>query len=289
MTTLGTTPGDERSIQVLGYQVRYFTAGTGPAVVLLHGLGESAIAWYRNLLPLAEHFTVYATDLLGHGRSGKLRERPTVQLGVDFIAGFMDALGIEAAHLVGNSMGGMLAGWTAIQHPARVRSLVLEDAAGLGRGIAPFLRVMSVPLIGEAIARPSRANFQRLLRVVLHDPSTMPQEMVEALYEERGLPGNVSGMLRMLRVGVTPLGVKPAVRFDRHLRSLQIPALLIWGRQDAIVPVAQAEAAARASAVVELRILEACGHWPHIERADEFNALVAEFLMRGAASKPLEA
>ena len=272
-----TLPGEERYAQVLGEPVRYFRAGSGPPVVLLHGLGEAALVWFRNIPPLSEAFTVYAPDLLGHGRSGRPPRPYGPQAAAAFVLGFLDALGVPSAHLVGNSLGGLLALLTALEHPDRVRSLVLEDSAGLGREVAGFLRGMVLPGIGEALARPSRKRLRRLLRILLYGPSTVPGPFLEGLYQERARPGNARVMLQLLRAGTSFRGVKGAYVFRDRLSSLTTPTLVLWGRQDPIFPVAHGLEAARRLSRGQVHIFEECGHWPHFERWEEFNRLVAEF------------
>ena len=271
-------PGQEDYTQVLGQPVRYFRAGAGPPVVLLHGLGEAALVWYGNLAPLGEGFTVYAPDLLGHGRSGRPRLPYTADLGVAFVTGFLEALGLSAAHLIGNSLGGLLAVLTGLNHPGMVRSLVLEDSLGLGREIAGFLQAMSLPLIGEVVARPTQGRLRQLLGILFYDQARIPDGLVEALHQERTRPGNKEAMLRMLRAGVTVRGVKTLLQVKGRLPSLTIPTLVLWGRQDRIFPVAHGEAAAQALPQGRLHVFEECGHWPHMERREEYNTEVLEFL-----------
>ena len=270
-------PAEERVLAVRGGRVRLFATGQGSPVVLLHGLGESAIVWYGNIEALARHHTVYAPDLPGHGRSDRV-ESPTLDTGVSFVIGLLDALGAERAALVGGSVGGLLALATAVAASPRVSRLVLVDTAGLGRSIAPFLRLMSLPGVGEIMARPTRWGLHRLLRIIFYDPVRIPSGLVEALLRERRRPGNTRALLRMLRYGVTLLGVRQRGILRDRLAQVQAPTLLLWGRQDRLFPVAQAEEALRALPSARLHVFEECGHWPYMERRDEFNEVVRAFL-----------
>ncbi len=272
-------PGQEAFVQVLGEPVRYFWTGAGPPVVLLHGLGEAALVWHGNMPSLASQFTVYAPDLPGHGRSGRARPPYTPEQGAAFVTGFLDGLAISSAHLVGNSLGGLLALQVARDHPGRVRSLVLEDSAGLGREAAGFLRAMALPGVGEGMARPSRGSIRRLMRILFYNPALIPSDLVEALYEERRRPGNKEALLHILRAGVTVRGVKAAMVLRDHLSSLSVPTLVMWGRQDRVFPVAHGEEAARRLPQGRIHVLEECGHWPHIERREEFDQVLADFLV----------
>jgi pimeloyl-ACP methyl ester carboxylesterase len=270
---------EEHNVYVIDEPVRYFVAGSGPPVFLLHGLGESAMVWHETIAPLSKRFTVYAPDLLGHGHTGKPRHDYTPALGVAFITGLMDTLNIQSAHLMGNSLGGLVAGFTAISHPDRVRSLVLENTAGLGPEIATFLRLMTLPLVGELLAMPTRGTLRRLMNILLYDPTAISTEFFEALYQDRRVPGNKQALLRMLRAGVTWRGVKPSVRFDDQLAAIATPTLLVWGREDILFPLAHAERAVSLMPNAKLHVFDQCRHWPHMERVAEFSALVTGFML----------
>ena len=279
MTSPLNMSAEEHNGYVIDEPVRYFVAGKGPPVLLLHGLGESAMVWHETIAPLSERFTVYAPDLQGHGHTGKPRHDYTPELGVAFVTGLMDTLHIQSAHLLGNSLGGLVGALTAINHPGRVRSLVLENTAGLGREIATFPRLMTVPLVGELLAMPTRGTLRRLMRILLYDPTAISNEFFEALYEDRRVPGNKQALLRMLRAGVDWRGMKPTVRFDDQLADIATPTLLVWGRQDTLFPLAHAERAARLMPNAKLHVFEQCRHWPHMERVAEFSPLVTDFML----------
>lgn len=275
---------EEHHVYVIDEPVRYFVAGSGPPLLLLHGLGESAIIWQKAIAQLSRQFTVYAPDLLGHGHTGKPRHDYTPALGVAFVTGLMNTLHIQSAHLLGNSLGGLVAAFTAISHPDRVRSLVLENTAGLGREIAGFLRLMTLPLVGELLAMPTRSTLRRLMSMLLYDPTIISSEFFEALYHDRRVPGNKQALLRMLRAGVDWRGVKPAVRFDDQLASIPTPTLLVWGRQDILFPLDHAEHAVSLMPNARLHVFEQCRHWPHVEHVAEFGALVSDFMLAQEAN-----
>ncbi len=270
------TNATEHTVRVHETNVCYASAGSGPPVVLMHGLGEASLVWYRNVDPLAKRFTVYAPDLWGHGRSADFGDY-SVGTGVRFLVGFLDAVGAESAHVVGNSLGGLIAAATAVQAPERVLSLVLEGSAGLGRDLPLFLRAMTLPLLGELIAMPRRAGIKRLMHILLRHPEAVTEEFLDALMHERSRPGNWRVMLRILRHGTSVWGVKPAGLITDRLAELRTPTLLAWGRQDPIFPVAHAERAASLLPDAVLDVYEDCGHWPHFEYAERFNLAVGEF------------
>ena len=265
-----------RSVSVAGAEISYTTMGEGPPVVLLHGLGEASVVWFRNVEKLSEQFSVYAPDLWGHGRSADIGPY-SLDTGIRFLLGFLDALNIGSAHVVGNSLGGLVTINTALHSPERIRSMVLEGSAGLGRELPAFLRVMTVPLLGELMAMPRRGSLKRLMRLLMRHPEEATEEFLSALLHERALPGRSRAMLRMLRHGASPFGVKGTYQFTHRLGELRVPALVAWGRQDPIFPLAHAERAAELIPNAILDLYEDCGHWPHLEYHARFNESVARF------------
>ena len=270
-------PGTESWVRVMGARVRYYRLGDGPPVILLHGLGEAGVVWYGNMEPLARRHLVYALDLPGHGASDKPRWANSLERSAEFLVAFMEALGLERVSMVGNSVGGLLALVTALNYPQRVGHLVLEDSAGLGRELAWFLRWMSMPGLGEVLARPKREGVEWLFGKVFYDPSFGTEELVELLHQERRRPGNKGAMLRILRRGVTIAGVKRSFIFTGRLQELEVPTLVVWGREDSIFPVAHGERAAALAPQGRLVVFDRCGHWPHMEVRDAFNDLLLEY------------
>ncbi|MFQ5861447.1 MAG: alpha/beta fold hydrolase, partial [Dehalococcoidia bacterium] len=200
---------DHGSIEVNGIGLHYLVAGEGPPVLLLHGLGASSVVWWENIVPLSQHFQVYALDLPGHGDSEKPRH-------IDYspwaaprlIQEFLGALGIQRASLVGNSAGGLLAVTFARSFPEWLERLVLVDTAGLGRELPWFLRFASLPLLGELLERPNVRNTQNLLRSVLYNPRSVSDGLVTELMRVRNLPGAKQAVLQSLRKGVNLLGLR---------------------------------------------------------------------------------
>lgn len=270
--------GEEGRVAVHGSPTRYFKAGQGPPLVLVHGLGDAAVVWHRNIGVLASRFTVLAPDIPGHGHSPPPPWSYSLERGTEWLIALLDALGLEQVSLVGGSLGGLLVTSAALKAPERVRRLVLVDSAGLGKEIALLLRFMSLPAVGEAIGRPTMANLRRLMQVLFYDSSAVPNSFLEALHQERLQPGNKAAMLRVLREGVSLLGVKDKVILTERLSGLKVKTLVVWGRADAIFPVAHAYRAREAMPDVSLHIFEACGHWPYMECHAMFNKLVLDFL-----------
>jgi pimeloyl-ACP methyl ester carboxylesterase len=276
--------GLHRYVDVGGIRTHYVVAGKGPPVVLLHGLGASLAAWQENVGPLSESLTVYALDIPGHGDSDKPRIAYTLEQAVSFMAGFMDATGISSAALVGNSMGGLIALRTAMALPERVTHLALVDSAGLGKEVSPYLRLASIPILGALIEWPSRRGTRAMLKQVFHDRRLVTQQLVEALTAARTSDGAKRATLKTLREGVSLQGVRPRHRLPERLSNLPMPVLVVWGQDDHIFPVSHAYEAARNNPSVRIEVFPQCGHWPQMEKAEAFNALLLEFLGQGSVA-----
>ena len=269
---------EHRFIDVAGIRTHYVVAGEGPPLLLLHGLGASLIAWMSNIDALSQKFTVYALDIPGRGDSDKPNIDYRVPTGARFIREFMEILGIERASLAGCSMGGMVALRTALDYPDRVEKLVLVDAAGLGREMCWYVRIVSLPLVGEVLERPSLGGTRASLKNILYNHSLIQDGFLQEIYRTRKLPGAKQAVLKMIRGAVGLRGVHKQWIMTEHLKNLDIPVLIVWGAQDRIIPVHHAYNAAREAPDVELFIFDECGHWPQLEKAHEFNKVVLDFL-----------
>ena len=264
--------------EAYGNRISYVHAGSGPPVILIHGLGGSTLVWQRNIEALAQRYSIYAIDMPGHGYS----DNPTLGYGLEaarkYIAGFMDAMNIQKASFVGNSAGGLAAISFTLNHPERVDNLVIVDGAGLGQELAGFLKVLSVPVVGEILARPSVGSMRALLRALIYDQTKVPVGLAEEMANVRRLPGRKLALLKYLRLGANARGQKRNVIQTPDLGKISVPTLVVWGRNDFLVPVAHAERTAKAIKGARLHIFDSCGHWPQLEKSDDFNNLLREFL-----------
>ena len=277
---MGLMSADADEAMVEGQRVRYYAAGSGPPVLLLHGLGGSAAVWHRNLPALSGRFRVFAPELWGANEHGEA----TAETGVRFVTGFLDAVDCPSAHLVGGSLGGFMAGSTAIADPGRVRSLTLIGTAGLGRRIALSQRVLTLPLVGEAMFRPSRRRVRRMLAMLVREWDADAERLVDELYAVRRQPGVSRRMLEVLRAGIDILGVKRSAQLLPELCDVRTPTLLVWGSHDPLFPIEDARRAAGVLRDAELVVVEGCGHWPYLEAPETFNPALLGFLDRCEAA-----
>jgi pimeloyl-ACP methyl ester carboxylesterase len=283
MTTLQSpsfTILSDQYIAVQGHNIRYRVAGTGPALILLHGIGRSLEDWSENITALAEQHRVYAIDLLGFGLSDKPDQAYSIDRLRDIVRGFMDALGIEQATIIGNSLGGAIATRLALHASWRVAGMVLLAPAGFGLGIVSFLRLCAVPGLGEWITRkrPDSSGTRQLLSACFHDKRFVTEQRVALTHQLALQPGAQSAFLKTLRSTCTIRGVKKTVLqgIAGQIDKLNIPTLVIWGQQDLILPATYAAIAGQIAGA-EVVVFDSCGHFPQIERAAEVNTLIGNF------------
>jgi 4,5:9,10-diseco-3-hydroxy-5,9,17-trioxoandrosta-1(10),2-diene-4-oate hydrolase len=221
---------------------------------------------------------VVAADAPGHGFSEKpLGHRYDVGYYTDFTLALMDTLGIQRAPVLAISGGGPVALSMALTHPQRVNKLVLVDAAGLGREVAWSYRVTTLPFMGSAFRRSlSRRSSEAFGRALCFRPDSLPDDWADRRVRIWQSPGAVEAFFATLRAGVSLRGQK--VNFARQLGAIRQPTLLVWGRQDPIIPVSHAIAAAKAIPNARLRIFDRCGHMPLWEYPDDFVDAVTDFL-----------
>jgi pimeloyl-ACP methyl ester carboxylesterase len=275
-------------LTVDGVNVHYLHAGTGPAVLLVHGLGTSSVTWASNIQPLAEAgYRVVALDLPGHGDSDKPRH-----ISYDPVAGarlihrLLPALGVERVSLVGSSAGGLIAGMYGLAHPQQVERLVLVAAGGLGRQVAWFLRVFSLPGVGELLYQPQwQSGLELSRRIFCRLPGALDQVLPE-MRRVRTLPGTRRATLRALRSSVNVFGLRPSRFILPRLGQLPVPVLTVWGEKDPVLPVEHARAVQQALPGSVVHTMSDCGHWPHMERAEEFNGLLLSFLKGALDANP---
>jgi pimeloyl-ACP methyl ester carboxylesterase len=271
---------EDRYVRVNGRQIRYWVEGEGPALILVHGLAASLEYWQYNIAALATQHRVYALDLLGFGRSDKEIEDFSLSYAASFLAQFMDALGIERAHLVGNSLGGVVCAQTAVQFPERVDSLVLVGSAGFGRELNPLLRLWSVPVLGDLVFKVFQMAFPLAKRWALDDPRRIDDEWLASVAAVLRTPGLRENTLKIAREGVDLRGQREEMfrSLHRGLGGTDVPTLIVWGSRDVVVPLSHAYTAQRLISKSEVSVMERCGHVPQVERPEEFNGLVQGFL-----------
>lgn len=269
-----------RDIDVDGNRVRYAVEGEGPAVMMVHGLATSMITWWRNIDAVAAAgFTAIAVDLPGYGGSEIAYQRGYgPENAARFLVDFADKLQIDRFSIVGNSAGGLIAGVTALSYPDRVDNVAMVGAAGLGRRVSWPLRLISIPLVGELVYKPHIISKEALIRRIFYRPPAFLDEIIPEMLRVRCLPHGPQVMLQSVRSGINLLGLRPEHQILDRLGEFRSPLLVLWGSEDLIIPPVSREDVIRAAPRATVRVLSECGHWPHMEKPEEFNKILLEFL-----------
>jgi len=262
---------EPETVTVGGTTLRFLRQGSeeGEPLVLLHGFGGDLNNWLFNAEPLSSGRVVYAVDLPGHGGSAKDVGDGEVATLVDVVRGFLDAQGIERAHLAGHSMGALVAAELALVDPERVASLALIAPAGFGPEI-------DREYVEGFIAASGRRDLKPVLQRLFADPDLVNRQMVDDVLKYKRLDG-VDEALRTLAARVFPEGRQARVIAGQLDEGYAGPVLVLWGERDAIIPAAHAEAAPGRA---ETHVLDGVGHSPHMEAAGEVNRLLEGFLAR---------
>jgi len=265
-----------------GHRVRYWQVGReGPAVVCLHGIGCSVLEWEHSIHALATRHRVFALDLLGCGLTAKPSDVAyDVATLARFTLGFMDAVGLEMASLVGNSLGARVAMECAAIAPDRVRSLVLSAPAAMDNPTLFDFRLASLPVLGELLTRPNALGTARLWRTAVADPACITPEMVREKVALARQPGAQKAFLKTLRGLIHLRGFRPSIIGDAHAkaRRIQAPTCVIWGQQDRFLPVAHLDTLMRLMPHAKPVVLAPCGHAPMVERPADFSGIALDFL-----------
>ena len=274
----------DQYIKVGNIRTRYWALGDGKSTaILIHGLGGYIENWEDNIAALAQDRRVYALDLAGFGRSDKPQARFSIPYFTEFVKEFMIVQDVDKAALIGESMGGAIVLQFALKFSHQVEKMVLADSVGLGKEVEIYSRIGSLPILGELFTRPNRKGSAQLARRLFYNQDLITDQMVEEGYEMSSLPGAQRCLLSALRSMYNIWGVKSDVYRPilNRLEEIRVPTLIIWGAQDRLLPVAHAHLAAQRLPNARLHIFDPCGHVPIIERAQEFNALVIDFLSNG--------
>ena len=274
MTT--STAVAQRTIDAAGIETSYLEAGAGDPVIMLHGSGPgvSALAnWQNNIPMLSQRFRVLAPDIVGFGAT----ERPddivySLRTWTDHVWAFLDAHGIDNTAIVGNSLGGRIALQMATDRPDRISRMVLMGAPGVGMTVTDGL-------VALRDYEPSHDTMRDLLRNYFAvDPTMITDELVAIRYEASVADGACDAYRAMFfdpRHSGSELGIT-----ESEVRAITTPTLLVHGREDKVVPMQVSVTMLGLLPNGDLHVFSACGHWTQIERAEEFSALVTDYLAR---------
>jgi pimeloyl-ACP methyl ester carboxylesterase len=270
-------------LTLYGNRTTFRTGGSGPVILLVHGITGSSAHWEPLLPLLAERFTVIAPDLLGHGQSAK--PRGDYSLGA-YAAGVRDlliALGHSTATVVGHSLGGGIAMQFSYQFPERCERLVLISSGGLGSEVSLLLRAAALPgselvlpLLASRRVRSLVAGVGGLLTRLGLKPGTDLAEMATGV-GSLGDSDARQAFLHTLRSVIDPRGQRVSATDRLHLTEV-MPSLVVWGERDPIIPARHAKAAHAAMPGSRLELLPGAGHFPQLEDPHRLAAILTDFM-----------
>jgi 2-hydroxy-6-oxonona-2,4-dienedioate hydrolase len=265
-----------------GVATRALVAGEGPDVVFLHGTSGHLEAFSRNFVPhVTAGFRCHAIDMLGHGYTAKPSYTYEIPRYVEHLVAYLDAAGIGAAHLVGESLGGWVAGWLASEQPGRVASLQMVAAGGTKANPAVMERIKTSTT--KAVVEDNIDFTRERLYLLMHDgKKDVSEELVQIRHAIYHQPDFVRNLPNLLCLQEMEIRQRNLMTTDR-LNQIVAPTLVVWGRENPFGDVPEAHAMRDAIAGSQLVLFDECGHWPQHEHADEFNTLSVDFL-RGVAN-----
>ena len=253
-----------KTIKIDGRDVLYYTAGQGEPLVVIHGGGGDARTWWLNIAELAEKYTVYAPDLPGFGGSQPLDGDYYIPELVDFVDRFAKSLGLEKFYLIGHSLGGGIALNYTLNFPQKIKKLVLVSSLCLGREIAFWVRLFSLPAFIRYIGG--------LTIGVLKGVKWMLKQLNPAEFVMPLSPASmtVGGSITNFR--------QQTLVLEKRLSEVKMPTLLVWGAKDPIVPVMQAYRAAKAIPDCRVEVFKKRGHNVHRDEVKKFSSIITGFL-----------
>jgi len=250
---------DEWQVELHGHRAIYRVAGSGPPVVLIHGMVNSSRHWERVALQLAERYTVIAPDLLGHGDSATPRGDYSLGAHAASIRDLLSAIGVDRASIVGHSLGGGVAMQFFWQFPQRTQRLVLVSSGGLGHEVSPLLRSLALPGIGLAVAAAAHPGVVRAFAA----GGPQGRAIARAL-RPLGQPGARRAFLQTLRSVIDVRGQRVSA-VDRLYLLEAMPTLVVWGERDHTIPIEHGRAAHAAIPNSRFATLPKAAHFPHLE------------------------
>jgi len=272
-----------------GYWRAFRMLGSGPPLLLIHGIGDSSETWLPVIPELARRHTVIAPDLLGHGESAKPRADYAVAAYACGMRDLLSVLDVDQVTVVGHSLGGGIAMQFAYQFPDRCERLVLVGSGGIGQEVHPLLRLAAAPGAGLGLSMAASAPVRAAMRLAapaLRTAATgmrLGPDFEYVLARYHGLRSRTArqAFLRTLRAGVDMRG-QVITMLDRCYLAAALPTLIIWGRGDRVIPLRHARIAHEALPDSRLEVFDRSGHFPHRDEPGRFVAVVEDFLDRTA-------
>ena len=274
---------DLQFVTIHGHRRAFLKRGSGPTLLLLHGLGCDHTTWLPVIDQLAQRFTVIAPDLLGHGRSAKPRADYSVGGYANGMRDLLTVLGIDQVTVVGHSFGGGVAMQFAYQFPERTERLVLTASGGLGPEVTPVIRAITTPgfhqlmtvLTVPLVRHVGVVGLRRLASLPFE--STRDLDEVATIYDSFADAERRAAIRHVVRAVVDWHG-QIVTMADRAYLTQAMPMCVIWGRDDVVIPAQHARNAATLAPTARVEVIPHCGHFPHKDHPDRFARILKDFV-----------
>ncbi|MFT4010545.1 MAG: alpha/beta fold hydrolase [Nocardioidaceae bacterium] len=270
-------------LTIHGHRRAFVRAGSGPAILLLHGLGCDHTTWSPVIGKLAERYTVIAPDFLGHGESDKPRADYSLGGYANGMRDLLTILGVDKVTVVGHSFGGGVAMQFGYQFPERTERLVLVASGGLGREVSPAIRAVTLPFFHEVVGMLTLPGIRQLTTTSLRVLSSTGLPGTRDLHEGAGLieawrdPAARRAVRHLVRAVVDLRGQVVTMR-DRAYLTEAMPICVVWGTEDRVLPVKHAGVAAEIAPGATVEVIPDAGHFPHKDDPDRFVKVLCDFV-----------
>ena len=276
-------PIEVQYLTIHGHRRAYVKTGSGPALLLLHGLGCDHTTWLPVIAALSRRYTVIAPDLLGHGASAKPRADYSVGGYANGMRDLLTCLGIDKVTVVGHSFGGGVAMQFAYQFPERTERMILVAPGGLGSEVTPAIRAITLPFFHQAMGVVTLPGVRHLTTAGLRAlaASGLPQardldevaEIVDSFKDPRARRA-----IRHVVSAVVDWRGQIVTMVDRAYLTQAMPMCVIWGTEDAVIPVRHAGVAAELAPGATVEVIANAGHFPHKDHPQRFVKILDEFI-----------
>ena len=271
-----------KHVDAKGVKTRALIAGDGEDVIMMHGTSGHMEAFTRNIRAHVEAgFRCHSIDALGHGFTGKPDYNYEIPRYVEHVINYMDAMGIEKAHLAGESLGGWTAAILALNHPERVRSLQLIAAGGTKANPEIMERIKNSTT--AAVTEDDIDLTRKRLQLLMHDNADATEELVETrytIYHQPEFQNNLHNLLCLQNMEIRQRNMMQ----PEQLQQIKVPTLIIWGRNNPFGEVPEADKMHENIAGSKLELFDECGHWPQHECPELYNRIAIAFLQKNSGN-----
>ena len=281
------TPHELRFVDAGGIRTRALIAGEGEPVVFLHGVSGHLEAYIPTIAAHAEHFQVHAIDMLGHGYTEKPAGAYTIGSYADHVIAYLDAMGIERAHISGLSLGGWVSAHLAGAHPDRFASATLTCSAGSPAMAEPKISELIRKMTSDAITNDDRSLTRNRMEMLFAQSDRVTEEIVDiryGVYHQPDLRAALEGILALTELDL----YKTWMLTPERLGRIECEVLVVWSEEDVLSAVQGAATFVEHIPHNKLVVFGDCGHWPPFERPDLFSRYSIAFLEGGLDAVPAE-